>query len=331
MSDQQGLYIPPEWAKHRAIWTAWPSHAELWEENLDGARNEVAAMVRELALGDSIKVLTSGAEAMNSAQGLVGDCADIIPCRFGDIWLRDTGPIFASNQGETVALRFLNNGWGGKYQLAGDETVGDELANSAGVQIKRFDFVLEGGALEHNGKGTILTTRQCLLNRNCNSDWSRSRAEDLLQAAFNCKQVLWLEQGLLNDHTDGHVDNLARFISADTVVCQSASGSDDPNAALYDTIAEELHAFGLTVHRIPSPGKVCDDQKQIAPASHMNFIIGNASVVVPVYNDDFGDAAVDALQRLFPGHNVIAVPSTHLLSGGGSFHCITQQEPAVSP
>jgi agmatine deiminase len=329
MSDpSRQLAIPAEWAPHKALWTAWPSHAELWQADLAGARAEVAAMVEALSTGDNLKVLACGAEAIDSAKRAIGALAEIVPASFGDIWLRDTGPIFATTASGTVALRFANNGWGGKYSLQGDDTVGDELAAAAGVEVIGFDCVLEGGALEHNGAGTILTTRQCLLNPNRNADWTEARAEALLHEAFNCRRVLWLENGLLNDHTDGHVDNLARFIAADAVVCQAPSGADDPNAALYATLAAELRAMNLTVHCIPSPGRICNDDGEVMPASHMNFIIGNKTVVVPTYNREWGEAAVSALRDLFPGRTVVGVPSQYLLTGGGSFHCITQQEPA---
>jgi agmatine deiminase len=321
------LAIPPEWAPHKALWTAWPSHAELWQDDLAGARGEVAVMIGALCPGDKLKVLACGAEAVESAQAAVGHLAEIIPASFGDIWLRDTGPIFAPTAAGTVALRFRNNGWGGKYELRGDDTVGDAIAEAAGVEIIAFDAVLEGGALEHNGSGTILTTRQCLLNPNRNPGWTQARAEAFLQEAFNCRRVLWLENGLLNDHTDGHVDNLARFIAEDVVVCQAPSGADDPNAALYATIADELRAMNLTVHCIPSPGKFCNEDGDVMPASHMNFIIGNETVVVPTYDRKYGYAAVIALQDLFPDRKVVGVPSQYLLTGGGSFHCITQQEP----
>lgn len=328
MSDKnQDLYVPAEWARHKAVWTAWPSHASLWKEDLEGARVEVAAMVKTLAAGDVIKVLACGDEAVASARQTLGELAEIVPSNFGDIWLRDTGPVFAATADGLVALRFANNGWGGKYSLPGDDVVGDTVAQAAGAAIFRFNFVLEGGALEHNGAGSILTTRQCLLNTNRNTGWSQAQAEAMLMEAFHCQRVLWLETGLLNDHTDGHVDNLARFIAPDTVVCQSASGDDDPNASLYESLAEELAAMDLIVQRIPSPGRICGADGEVMPASHMNFIIGNQAVVVPVYNQPYGDAAVHALQELFPGRKVTGVASNHLLTGGGSFHCITQQEP----
>lgn len=330
MSDRStDLSIPAEWSPHKALWTAWPSHPELWEADLDGARAEVAAMILALAPGEPIKVLCHGAEALASAAAALSTHAELYDAPFGDIWLRDTGPIIARHGKQTMAVRFTNNGWGGKYDLPGDDTVGDSLAAFANLKITRHDFVLEGGALEHNGTGTLLTTRQCLLNPNRNPGWTEAVAEQKLREALNCKRVLWLEEGLRNDHTDGHVDNLARFVGSNEVVCQSPSGDDDPNAARYEMIAAELKAMGLVVHRIPSPGLVCDEDGEPMPASHMNFIIGNAAVVVPTYEDCFSAQAVTALQSLFRSRTVIGLPSTHLLTGGGSFHCITQQEPLL--
>ena len=328
-NSHENFHIPAEWARHASIWTAWPSHANLWRDDLEGARAEVAAMVKTLSAGDAVKVLARGDEAVASAARVLAGHAEVVPADFGDIWLRDTGPIFAVANGKLTALRFANNGWGGKYQLPGDDKVGDMVAESANTPVSRFDFILEGGALEHDGAGAILTTRQCLLNPNRNPGWTQSRAEAKLAEAFHCRRVLWLDEGLQNDHTDGHVDNLARFVAPGTVVCPSASGADDPNAALYETMAAALSAMDLDVHRVPSPGRVLDADGRVMPASHMNFIIGNEAVVVPVYNEAFGAAAVEALQKLFSGRRVLGVASNHLLTGGGSFHCITQQQPAI--
>jgi agmatine deiminase len=329
MTDKApALVVPAEWSAHAALWTAWPSHADLWLDDLTGARAEVATMVAALAAGDDVKVLACGPEAVDSARAALSTLAEVVPAAFGDIWLRDTGPIFAKQGDATVALRFVHNGWGGKYVLPGDATVGDSVAAVAGVRVINHDFVLEGGALEHNGAGTLLTTRQCLLNPNRNGAWTTADAEAALQAAFGGQRVLWLERGLENDHTDGHIDNLVRFVAPDAVVCQTASGDDDPNAALYAQIAADLEAMALTVHRIPSPGRVCAADDAVMPASHMNFVIGNDAVVVPTYDGGYGQQAVRALQALFPDRRVVGVASRHLLSGGGSFHCITQQQPA---
>jgi agmatine deiminase len=328
MSD---IRIPPEWAPRRALWTAWPSAADLWEGDLEPAREEVAAMVKALAPGERVRVLASGAEAVASAVGRVGT-AKVIEAKFGDIWLRDTGPIFAKDKRKAVALGFQFNGWGGKYVLDGDANVAERVAEEAGVTFRPNHFVLEGGAIEMDGEGTLLTTRQCLLNPNRNADWDQAKAEAALKDALGVEKVLWLDEGLANDHTDGHIDNLARFVAPGVVVCQ-APYKKDPNAAVLDRIFEALMQMTdakdrrLTVHRIPSPGLVLGEDDEAVPASHMNFIIGVKTVVLPIYSDS-ADEAVRALAPLFPGRKVVGLSSNAILTGGGSFHCITQQEPS---
>jgi agmatine deiminase len=323
--------IPPEWAPHKAIWTAWPSAADLWGEALDPARAEVAAMVHALAdggKGDRMLVLAHGREAEASAKLALGKSAEVLAAAFGDIWLRDTGPIFAPG-GKAHGFRF--NGWGGKYVLAHDEEVSARVALLAKADYKRHDFILEGGAVEMDGEGTLLTTRQCLLNPNRNPHWTEAGAEVALKRALGVEKVLWLDEGLANDHTDGHIDNLARFVAPGRVVCQAPFGRDDPNRDVLEEIALSLAAMKdargrkLEVVRIPSPGLVEDEDGDAIPASHMNFIIGNAVVVVPIYNGA-GDDAVRALAPLFPDRKVVGLYSNAILTGGGSFHCITQQE-----
>jgi len=337
MSDTN-LHPPAEWAPHAAIWTAWPADEELWLENLAPAQAEVAAMVKALAApgpdgrpGDKMKVLVHGPTAMLSAEKLIGEHAELIDARYGDIWLRDTGPIFYSN--DRCAL-FTFNGWGGKYVLDYDDQVGAFIAIEAGADAARWDRVLEGGALDWDGEGTILTTRECLLNPNRNPLMSEMDVKAMLHDALGSRNTIWIDRGLLNDHTDGHVDNIARFLAPGVVACQSPSGADDPHAERLNEIAAQLEnqrdARGrmLKVVRIPSPGRVENEDGDVVPASHMNFLIGNSTVVVPTYGTPSAQKAVDALKPYLPGRNVVGLPSNHVLSGGGSFHCITQQQPA---
>ncbi len=332
------LHPPAEWTPHAAIWTAWPADEELWLEDLAPAQAEVAAMIRALAApgpdgkpGDKVKLLAHGPAALLSAEKAVGDHAEIIDARYGDIWLRDTGPIFYSN--DRCAL-FTFNGWGGKYLLDHDDQVGTFVAIEAGADATRWHRVLEGGALDWDGEGTVLTTRECLLNPNRNPLMTPDDVSTMLHDALGMKSIIWIDRGLLNDHTDGHVDNIARFLAPGVVACQSAANADDPNAERLDEIANFLKlqrdARGrmLQVVRIPSPGRVEDEDGEIVPASHMNFLIGNATVVVPTYGTPSANKAVEALKPFFPGRNVVGLPSRHILTGGGSFHCITQQQPA---
>lgn len=334
---------PAEWDEHDAVWSAWPSDADLWAEDLLPARAELAAFFRALAAGpkggprgDALKILACGQEAVASAEEALADMnAQVLPARFGDIWLRDTAPIFVRRGAGVAAARFKFNGWGGKYVLDGDEGVAEEVARRAGVPSTRHDFVLEGGSIDVDGRGTALTTRQCLLNPNRNPALGQAELEQRLRASLGIRQLIWLGDGLANDHTDGHIDNIARFVAPGVVVCMEPSGSDDPNAAalrdILDTLrdARDVDGRRLEVFTIPSPGRVEDDDGEIIPASHMNFFIGNATVAVPVYGTASEDAAIAALARLFPARAVVGLRANHVITGGGSFHCITQQQPGV--
>jgi agmatine deiminase len=324
--------VPAEWSPHRAIWVGFPSHPELWEADLEPAQAEAAALANALAGpgGERVRLMVCGAEAAEAAARLCGGAVEIVRGRFGDIWLRDTGPIFVS---ETEAVGFRFNGWGGKYVLVGDDTVAEEIAAAAGAVLARHDFVLEGGALDHDGEGTVLTTSECLLNPNRNRGWTKAVAEDALRTALGARKVIWLGNGLIGDHTDGHVDNLARFVGPGVVAVPVAFGEKDPHAEVYDAAAEALagavDAAGRTlkVVRIPSPGRVLGPENLPVPASHMNFVIANRAVIAPTYGGAGATWATKALAELFPGREVVALPSRALLTGGGSFHCITQQEP----
>ena len=327
--------VPAEWSPHAAMWVGFPSHADRWEDDLSPAQDEVAARARALAGSGAVRVrlLACGEAAIEAARRRLGGVAniEIVPGVFGDVWLRDTGPIFTA---PNAAAGFTFNGWGGKYDLPGDDTVADQIAAASGAALTRHDFVLEGGALDHDGAGTVLTTSQCLLNPNRNHNWREAGAEAALAASLGARKVIWLGNGLINDHTDGHVDNLARFIAPGVVACPIAFGIDDPNADAYDAAARVLagstDAGGrrLRLVRVPSPGKVLDAEGNRAPASHMNFLIANQAVIVPTYGGLAGSFAVQALEEVFPDRKVIGLPSTALLTGGGSFHCISQQEPA---
>ena len=330
------ISVPAEWAPQKAIWTAWPADPDQWDDDLATPRAEVAALVRALSPSNRVRLLVAGAEAEASARAALGNAAEIVPARYGDIWLRDTGPIFARSERGPVALQFRTNGWGGKFDLPDDTTVGDEMVRMSGTPIRRFDFVLEGGAVEQDGDGTILATRQTLLNENRNG-WTEAQAEAALREAFGAKKIIWIDQGLLNDHTDGHIDTLARFIGKSRIVCQSPAGDDDPNAGVLNAIARTLEAATdasgrkLEIIRIPSPGRVLDDTGAVSPASHVNFVIANGIVVMPIYGTPTGEQAVQALQKAFPDRKVVGLPSRGVLgsglAGGGSFHCITREEP----
>ena len=333
------VLVPAEWAPHRAMWLGFPSHEDLWEDDLPQAQEEVAALARALAGpgAERVRLLTGSPAGEADARRLLGDVAgiEIVPGRFGDIWLRDTGPIFAKQNGADLAQGFRFNGWGGKYQLDHDDEVAAQIAQASGVTLNPHDFILEGGAVDHDGAGTVLTTGQCVLNPNRNPGWTQGAAEAAFAQAFGATKTIWLGEGLANDHTDGHVDNLARFVAPGVAVCPVGFGRGDVNIEAYDDaarrLAEATDAQGrkLKVVRIPSPGWIEGAEGKAAPASHMNFIIANGAVIMPTYGEgQAADLALQGLQSVFPDHAVIGLPSSAILTGGGSFHCITQQEPA---
>ncbi|HEX8231800.1 MAG TPA: agmatine deiminase family protein [Caulobacteraceae bacterium] len=331
--------VPAEWAPHSAMWLGFPSHAELWEDNLEPAQREVAGLARALAGPglERVRLLIEGDEAEAMARRLLTGIAgvEIVRGQFGDIWLRDSGPIFIEDGGEALPQGFGFNGWGGKYILDGDEQVAEQIAAASGAPLNRHDFILEGGAIDHDGFGLALTTRQCLLNPNRNPGWTEADAGTALAVSLGARKLLWLDEGLLNDHTDGHIDNLARFVAPGVVACPVAWGRDDPNEQVYAAAAEALSAMTdirgapLQVVRIASVGLLEDADGQAIPASHMNFVIANGAVIVPIYTEGPGAFALDAFKSLFPERAVIGLPARAILTGGGSFHCITQQEPAV--
>jgi len=326
------LRQPAEWARHDWVWIGFPSHPALWEEDLAPARAEVAAFANAVhagGKGETVRLVAADLAASEAALALVdsGVIVEIEP--FGDIWLRDTGPILVTGNGQRIARDFAFNWWGGKYDLPGDEDIGGRLAGTVSLAVTRHDWVFEGGAIDTDGSGLVVTTEQCLLNPNRNGGMTRAEIERRLAADLGLNRVLWLGDGLGNDHTDGHVDNLARFVGVNRLAIPVAAGDDDPNEAVYADARARAEAYGVAVVPIPSPGRIEVDGEAI-PASYMNFYVGNAAVVVPQYGAANDEAAVQAIQALFPDRVAVGQRADHILTGGGSFHCISQQAPSVA-
>jgi agmatine deiminase len=322
---------PAEWSPHAFVWIGFPSHPGLWEENLEPAQAEVIAFANAVhagGRGERVRLIAADESSAVIARDMAEDGIVVEVQPFGDIWLRDTGPILLAAGGGIAARRFRFNGWGGKYDLPYDDSVGERLMAADGLDGRLCDWVFEGGALDVDGTGLAVTTEQCLLNPNRNPGLDRAGAEAWLARDLGVGRVLWLGDGLLNDHTDGHVDNLARFVAPNRLALPVPDGPHDPNAAAYADARARAEAFGVEVVPIPSPGRVVREG-EIVPASYMNFYIGNAAVVVPLYGAANDGAAVAAIAALFPDRAVTGLRADHILSGGGSFHCISQQAPLV--
>jgi agmatine deiminase len=341
---EAGFAQPGEWAPHAACWLAWPSHEELWQAALGPVQKAFVAFARAIAdpgpdgvpRGERLEVLAPDpGHAAEANERLAGLGARVHEIPFGDIWMRDIAPIFlASASGEVAAASFGFNGWGGKYDLPGDTDVSMRVANASGLLTFRDDLVLEGGSVEPDGEGTLLTTRQCLLNPNRNPGLAQGALEARLRAGLGAETVLWLGDGLINDHTDGHVDTVARFVAPGVVVCMEPSGGGDPNAASMKEILRDLASMRdakgrrLELFTVPSPGVVTDPEGELMAASYVNFYVANTTVTVPVYGSPNDGPALSRIERLFPGRRVFDVPARELLLGGGAFHCISQQQPS---
>ena len=318
---------PPEWAPHKAVWIGFPSHPELWGADLEPARSETAAFANAVhagGRGEEVLLIVADDEAASAARRLVDPAVRVEKVDFGDVWLRDTGVIV---DGDGRGHDFAFNGWGRKYDYPGDDDIGLRLAKKRRMATVDHDWVLEGGAIDWDGTGLIVTTRQCVLNPNRNGFVGEKEIERRLLTDLGCDRVLWLENGLVNDHTDGHVDNLARFVAENRLAIPEPS-DNDPNWHVYQAAARAAEAFGVEVVRLPSPGRVHNRNGEVVPASHMNFYIGNAAVVVPLYGQPSDSRAVIEIEKLFPGREVVGIRADHVLTGGGSFHCISQQIPA---
>ena len=324
--------MPAEWAPHDWTWIGFPTNPAEWPGAFDGARREVAAFASALHVegGVDVRLVVANEGDADVARSLAHAGVSIVVERLGDIWLRDTAPIAVLNgAGERALVDFGFNGWGGKYQMPGDEDIGARLAALTDLPCATQPWVFEGGAVDTDGTGLFVTTEQCLLNPNRNPDLDRGKIETLLAGALGLSEMLWLGDGLVNDHTDGHVDNLARFVAPGTIAIPQASQADDPNAAIYADARGRAQAHGLEVVDIPSPGHVVVDGAVI-PASYMNFYVGNKAVIVPVYGQPNDEAALETLRDVFPGRKVVGLRSDAILSGGGSFHCCSQQMPSLT-
>ncbi len=324
------LSLPPEWHPQKWLWIGFPHDEAEWPGFLGQAQQQIAAFANAVAeSGQEVRLIVRDGANEARAASLVGADVRLERRSFGDIWLRDTGPlVLCGPGGRQIARRFGFNGWGGKYLMAGDQTIGAELAASAELEVALGEWILEGGAIDVDGAGTVVTTEQCLLNPNRNPGLSRAEIELRLTRDLGCERVLWLGDGLVNDHTDGHVDNLARFVAPGVLALPRATGPDDPNAAIYADAKARAEAFGATVKEVPSPGRVMSGNR-VEPASYMNFALTSQLVVVPIFGTMHDAEGVAAIAELFPDRATIGLMADAVLAGGGSFHCASQQMPAV--
>jgi agmatine deiminase len=344
---RQGFRMPAEWEPHAATWLAWPHKEASWPGKLDRVPPIFATMARELAHGELVRISVND-QSMEREARTVLDAAGVprervrfhrIPT--DDAWVRDHGPMFVVRDSgarrELAIVDWGYNAWGGKYPpYALDDVVPSCVGAELELPVFHPGIVMEGGSLDVNGRGSLLTTESCLLNPNRNPHLSRPEIERYLCDYLGVRRVLWLGDGIAGDDTDGHVDDLARFVAPDTVVTVV---EDDPDDVNFKPLQDNLHRLEtmtaddgrpLRVHRLPMPDPV-EYEGQRLPASYANFYIGNDVVLLPQFGCAADRRAHAILQTLFPELRVVGVDATDLVWGLGAFHCLTQQQPEGSP
>ncbi len=335
-----GYRMPAEWEPHAATWLAWPHNPETWPGagTLAAVERTCLDIAAALAPGETVNILVNDAATQERAAALL-EKRGITECnlhviRTDDAWIRDYGPNFLVRKDGALAANVWGfDSWGNKYDWQWDDAAGGAIVRHVGCPAFEPGIVLEGGAIETNGRGTCLTTASCLLNENRNGGLSRDVMEEYLKDYLGVERVLWLEGTLEGDDTDGHIDNLARFISEDTILYAHESAADDANHAGLEENRRLLEqASGpdgrpFTLRALPMPGRVESSGGRL-PASYANFYIGNAAVLLPVYGHANDRKAHSVLAECFPGREVVPIDCTNLVVGLGGIHCITQQQPA---
>jgi len=333
--------MPAEWAKHDATWLSWPKNPLTFpDEVIEEVEGTFAQMAAALSSGELVKILVDDQALEERAYARVAVAgADMSRVRFlrirsADVWIRDYGPTFLLHDGtgRKAAVKWDFNAWGAKYDdLLYDDIAGQHVVESSGVPYFKPGIVLEGGSIDVNGNGLVLTTEQCLLNRNRNPQLDRQQIEGYLRSYIAAPDVIWLASGIEGDDTDGHIDDFARFSSESAVLCAfSERGENAPVLENNWSLLEKAKdRFGLELQRLPMPEPLfLEEESRNLPASYANFYIGNKVVLLPVFEDPMDKVAMDIMASHFPGREIVPIEARELVYGYGGIHCVTQQEPA---
>jgi agmatine deiminase len=335
-----GYSFPPEWQKHRSTWLSWPHNEYTWPGGIESIFDSYLRLIEEISKWETVCINAEDQSMELAALGRFKN-RPIDPSRIefyhhatDDAWCRDHGPCFlVSAQGDKIVVDWDYNAWGGKYPPYDlDHAIPEKVASALGLDLIKPGVVLEGGSVDFNGQGSVLTTSSCLLNPNRNPGMSREMMEKKLQDFFGVEQVLWLAQGIAGDDTDGHIDTITRFVGPNTVVTVV---EEDPLDTNYRPLQENLAALKkmkllngkpLEILTLPMPGPKYNRQQRL-PASYANFYICNGAVIVPIFDDLNDEVAITILGKIFKDRQVVGIDSLEILRGLGSFHCLCMQEP----
>ena len=340
-----GYYFPAEWHIHTATWLSWPHKEESWPGKIDTIYDPYCQFIKEVSKGENVCINVTDEKMKSFAtQYLLNAEVDLTKIKFfihptNDAWCRDHGPAFLINPDATTNKKVIvdwgYNAWGNKYPPFDlDDVIPTLIGKKYNIPVFHPGIVMEGGSVDFNGKGTILTTTACLLNKNRNPHLSKQEIESYLYNYYGVEQILWLGDGIVGDDTDGHIDDITRFVNEDTVITVVEDNKNDDNYQLLKENRDELNALRLlngkqmNVIELPMPSPVEYDGQRL-PASYANFYIANEVVVVPTYRDKNDDKALSILTTCFPNKKVIGIDSTDVIWGLGSWHCLSQQEPLV--
>ncbi|MCU0429851.1 MAG: agmatine deiminase family protein [Cytophagaceae bacterium] len=341
--SELGYRFPAEWHPHRATWLSWPHKEASWPGKLETIFPVYAAFIKALTEGERVCINVKD-EAMKAfaTQHLLHVSCDLSKVDFyyhptNDAWCRDHGPAFLIQPGHQIPKVVVDwgyNAWGDKYPPYDlDDVIPTMIAGKFNLPVYYPGIVMEGGSVEFNGKGTLLTTTACLLNPNRNPHLNQEQIEALLRGYYGVEQILWLGEGIVGDDTDGHIDDITRFVNEDTVLTVIEENKSDENYHLLQENLSELKKMRLlsgkplNIIELPMPAPVIFEDQRL-PASYANFYIGNSAVIVPTFRDDKNDTkALDIIASCFKDRKVIGLDSTDIIWGLGSFHCLSQQEP----
>ena len=340
---QSGFHFPAEWHKHTATWLSWPHKEASWPGKIDLIYPRYCEFIKVISEGELVRINVKNEQmAAFAKQQLLVAGVDLRRIEFfefetNDAWCRDHGPAFLINT-ETKQKAIVDwgyNAWGNKYPPFDlDDVIPTKIGERFGLPVYHPGIVMEGGSVDFNGAGTLITSTACLLNVNRNPHLNQQQIEEYLQNYYGVEQVLWVGEGIIGDDTDGHIDDTVRFVNEDTVVTVIEEDKNDANYQLLQDNLEMLKKMRLpngkqlNIVELPMPREVIYEDQHL-PASYANFYIANSAVVMPTFRCDRDAIALDILQGCFPDRKVVGIDSTDIIWGLGSFHCLSQQEPEV--
>ncbi len=338
-----GYSMIAEWEKHSAVWLAWPYDVNSFPNIINDVEQSYCQIIKALEGSEKVKLFVLNEEEKKRIEKLLIDFGINIDNiiffikNYGDVWTRDYTPIALINKDNELAYVNWNFNAYGKGEdplfsdLLKDDKVFDDIFDESIIKIFKPGMVLEGGSIDTNGNGTILTTEQCLLNPNRNRELNKEQIEINLKNYLGLDNIIWLKEGIVNDHTDGHIDEIARFVSSSVIVCAYEDDKKDPNYSILDNnfkvLENALNKDGskFNIIKLPMPHMDYDNGEK-APVSYTNFYIGNSVVLMSIFNDSNDKKAMDIIQSLFQNHKVIGIDCSKIIYGGGAIHCITMQE-----